>query len=110
MTDNDLMETLQACRKRVLQEILRIIPQREPRAELYDLMREYLVREGKGLRPTLTMATCVALGGSSEDAVRMAAAIELFHNGFLVHDDIADESTHRRGLPTLHARTASASQ
>lgn len=100
--DNDLMETLQACRKRVLQEILRILPDREPRAQLYDLMREYLVREGKGLRPTLTIATCMALGGRGEDAVRMAAAIELFHNGFLVHDDIADESTHRRGLPTLH--------
>ncbi|CAM5319876.1 Polyprenyl synthetase OS=Streptomyces glaucescens OX=1907 GN=SGLAU_17980 PE=3 SV=1 [Streptomyces glaucescens] len=28
--------------------------------------------------------------------------MELFHNGFLVHDDIADESTHRRGLPTMH--------
>lgn len=101
--DSDLMETLQTCRRRVLEEILRILPDREPRAELYDLMREYLVREGKGLRPTLTIATCMALGGRSEDAARMATAIELFHNGFLVHDDIADESTHRRGLPTLHS-------
>ena len=62
----------------------------------------YPTREGKGLRPTLTIATCAAFGGSSEDAVRTAAAIEMFHNAFLVHDDIADESTHRRGKPTLH--------
>lgn len=79
-----------------------MIPDREPRAELYDLMREYPSREGKGLRPTLTMATCAAFGGPTEAAVRTAAAIELFHNGFLVHDDISDESTHRRSLPTLH--------
>ena len=71
-------------------------------AELYDLMRDYVTREGKGLRPTLTIATCIALGGAMDDAVRAAGALELFHNGFLVHDDIADESTHRRGKPTLH--------
>lgn len=102
--DNDLLETMKAFRKRIVDEIIAIIPQdREPKAALYDLMREYPVREGKGLRPTLTIATCVALGGRSEDAVRTAAAIELFHDGFLVHDDIADESINRRGQPTLHA-------
>jgi geranylgeranyl diphosphate synthase, type II len=101
-TDADLMETLQACKARVREEMVRVIPDREPKAELYDLVRDYPTREGKGLRPTLTLATCAALGASSEDAVRAAAAIELFHNGFLVHDDVADESTHRRGLQTLH--------
>jgi len=100
--DNDLVEIMQACKKRVVAEILSILPDREPRAELYDRMRDYPVREGKGLRPTLTIASCMALGGASEDAVRAAAAIELFHNGFLIHDDIADESTHRRGLATMH--------
>jgi len=34
---------------------------RSPRPELYDLMRDYVTREGKGLRPTLAVATCVAL-------------------------------------------------
>jgi geranylgeranyl diphosphate synthase type II len=101
--DNDLLETMKAFKNRVAEEILAIIPQREPGPELYDLMRAYPGREGKGLRPTLTIATCVALGGRAEDAVRAAAAIELFHNGFLIHDDIADESESRRGKPTLHA-------
>jgi geranylgeranyl diphosphate synthase type II len=101
--DADLLEIMQACKARVAEELKAIIPEREPAAELYDLMRVYPAREGKGLRPTLTMATCAAFGGSSEDAVRAAAAIELFHNGFLVHDDISDESTHRRNEPTLHS-------
>jgi geranylgeranyl diphosphate synthase type II len=87
----------------VSEELGRIIPPREPRAQLYDLMRDYPSRGGKGLRPTLTIASCCAFGGRAEDAVRSAAAIELFHNGFLVHDDISDESTHRRNVPTLHS-------
>ncbi|WP_327315819.1 polyprenyl synthetase family protein [Streptomyces sp. NBC_01235] len=100
--DADLMETMQRCRSRTNEEIERLLPDREPRVELYDLMRSYPSRQGKGLRPTLTIAACAAFGGRPDDAVRAAAALELFHNGFLVHDDIADESTHRRGLPTMH--------
>ncbi len=100
--DNDLMATLDRCKDRVVDEILRLLPHKQPKRDLYDLMRDYVVREGKGLRPTLVIATCVALGGRMEDGVRAAAALEMFHNGFLVHDDIADESTHRRGKPTLH--------
>jgi geranylgeranyl diphosphate synthase type II len=100
--DADLLATLASCKARVKRELENMIPDREPRVDLYDLMRDYPTREGKGLRPTLTLATCAALGGRADDAARTAAAIELFHNGFLVHDDIADESTHRRGLATLH--------
>ncbi|MFI6098137.1 polyprenyl synthetase family protein [Lentzea sp. NPDC051213] len=101
--DADLSATLEGCRARVGEELQRIIPaDREPRAALYDLMQLYPQRAGKGLRPTLTIASCAAFSGSTEDAVRTAAALELFHNGFLVHDDISDGSTHRRGQPTLH--------
>lgn len=101
--DADLLEIMTRCKARVAEEMDRIIPNREPKAQLYDLMREYPAREGKGLRPTLTIATCVAFGGQSIEAVRTAGAIELFHNAFLVHDDIADESTHRRGGLTLYS-------
>jgi geranylgeranyl diphosphate synthase type II len=100
--DNDLLDTLQRMKSLVVEEILRLVPMRSPRAELYNLMRDYVTREGKGLRPTLTIATCMALGGAAHDAVRAAGALEMFHNAFLVHDDIADESTHRRGKATLH--------
>jgi geranylgeranyl diphosphate synthase type II len=103
--DSDLQETMRNLKARVTDEILRLLPKRRaPRAELYDPMRDYVGREGKGLRPTLTIASCMALGGAAEHAVRAAAALELFHNGFLVHDDIADGSTHRRGRPTLHQK------
>lgn len=100
--DNDLMITMDRCKQLVVDDILNIIPKKPPQKDLYSLMTDYVQREGKGLRPTLVIATCLALGGRLDDAVRAAAALEMFHNGFLVHDDIADESTHRRGLPTLH--------
>lgn len=63
---------------------------------------EYLERGGKGLRPALCLATCSAFGGEVEDALPSAAAIELLHTAFLVHDDVEDDSELRRGEPTLH--------
>lgn len=104
VSDADLLEVMGRCRDRVASEMARLIPDRAPKSSLYDLMRSYPARQGKGLRPTLTIAACAAFGGPPEASVRVAAALELFHNGFLIHDDIADESTHRRGKPTLHER------
>lgn len=80
------------------------LPSREPRRYLYDLVPEYPLRAGKGLRPALCIATCRAFGGDLPEAIRSAVAIELFHNAFLVHDDVEDESEQRRGAPTLVAR------
>ncbi|WP_353507706.1 polyprenyl synthetase family protein [Intrasporangium sp.] len=65
---------------------------------------EYLDRGGKGLRPALCLATCSAFGGEVEAALPSAAAIELLHTAFLVHDDVEDDSDLRRGEPTLHQK------
>ncbi|MEU4583052.1 hypothetical protein AB0F92_13300 [Kitasatospora aureofaciens] len=81
ISDADLRQTMEICRSRTKDEMQRLMPDREPRAELYDLMRSYPARQGKGLRPTLTIAACAAFGGRPEEAVRAAAALELFHNG-----------------------------
>jgi geranylgeranyl diphosphate synthase, type II len=100
--DADLFNYMEACRRRTADEIEKLIPKRHPVDSLYRLMREYPARGGKGLRPTLCIATCGAFGGQSEDAVRIAAAVEMFHNAFLIHDDIEDESLERRGRSCLH--------
>jgi geranylgeranyl diphosphate synthase type II len=81
--------------------LLNIIPDEGPRY-LYDLVQTYPRRLGKGLRAALCFATCDALGGSQQQALNSAVAIELFHNAFLIHDDVQDESVRRRGGPTLH--------
>ena len=78
------------------------LPRREPVAHLYDLVRDYPSRAAKHLRPALLLASCEAFGGDVDDALPVAAALELMHNAFLVHDDIEDGSELRRGQPTLH--------
>ncbi len=68
---------------------------------LYDLLSDYPFREGKGLRPAICLAACRAVGGRTEQALVSATALELFHNAFLVHDDVEDGSQFRRGKVTL---------
>ena len=78
------------------------LPAREPRRYLYDLISASLENSGKGLRPALCLATCRAFGGRLEDALDSAAALEVLHNAFLVHDDIEDGSYFRHARPTMH--------
>lgn len=68
---------------------------------LYDLLADYPFREGKGLRPAICIAACKAAGGTEDQALVSATALELFHNAFLVHDDVEDGSQFRRGKATL---------
>jgi geranylgeranyl pyrophosphate synthase/uncharacterized protein with NAD-binding domain and iron-sulfur cluster len=80
------------------------VPAWEPQRHLYALVKDFLSRSGKGLRPALCIATTRALGGSAADALPAAAGLEMLHNAFLVHDDIEDGSDSRRGAATMHRR------
>ncbi len=84
------------------QAVEQYLAPREPRRHLYDLVADYPRRGGRKLRPSLCIATARAFGAGHEEAVSTAAALELLHNAFLVHDDVEDESEARRGQPTLH--------
>ena len=63
-------------------------------------------RSGKGMRSALFDVVYTTAGGDDE-AVRAGAgqALELLHEAFLVHDDLADGDDHRRGEPNLQGRT-----
>ncbi len=67
-------------------------------------MRRLVEAGGKRLRPKLVQLTA-GIGPRSEPlrAAELAAAVELLHNATLIHDDYVDESTHRRGRPTVAA-------
>ena len=87
---------------RTREALLRHLPGEDD--ELLEVLADYPTRPAKGIRPALCLAACRAHGGRTEDALGAAVAIELLHNAFLVHDDICDAASTRRGQPTLHLR------
>jgi geranylgeranyl diphosphate synthase type II len=99
----DLRRYLAEARRLAIDEIRRFVPKDDTCGPvLYDLMLEYPLRDAKGLRPALCIATSRALGGGLEAVLPSAAILELYHNAFLIHDDIEDGSEQRRERPTLH--------
>ena len=59
------------------------------------------MEKGKGIRPSLCLFTCDALGGDVEKAVPAAVSLELIHNFSLIHDEIQDFDEMRHHRPTL---------
>ena len=57
---------------------------------------------GKSFRAHLALSSGAALGLNGTDNLHWAAACELLHNASLIHDDISDASTHRRGQESIH--------
>lgn len=87
----------------VRRAMLDALPDGEPSKWLYAPLRAYPQRPGKALRPALCLSAGRAFGADTDALLGIAVAIELLHNAFLVHDDVADGSEMRRGRPTLGA-------
>jgi geranylgeranyl diphosphate synthase type I len=71
----------------------------------YARLKEFVLRGGKRLRPALTIMAFKAVSDRPEEEIYSpAVGIELFHNSSLIHDDIMDEDSRRRGKLSMHAR------
>lgn len=68
-----------------------------------DIARHIISAGGKRLRPALTIACAMLCGYTGERHVNLAASVELIHTATLLHDDVVDESTLRRGDQTANA-------
>lgn len=103
---NIINEALQNSRSAIVTTIAETIKTKRSQAgaytPLYDLLIDYPLRAGKMLRPTICVSVARAIGGMGHLAVKTASALELYHNAFLIHDDIEDGSETRRGKDTLH--------
>jgi geranylgeranyl pyrophosphate synthase len=82
---------------------------RTPDPFLAEVAAHLIGAGGKRLRPTLTLcasyaSTDGATRPGSADAVTGGVACELVHLGSLYHDDVIDEATTRRGVPSVNAR------
>ena len=70
---------------------------------LYDPIRYSLAGGGKRLRPMLLLLSCGLFADDVDVALPAAAAVEIFHNFTLLHDDIMDNAAVRRGKPSVYA-------
>jgi geranylgeranyl diphosphate synthase type I len=74
---------------------------------IYEMLRYHLGLDGsggatgKGLRPTLCLHVCDAMGGAWADAMPAAVSLELIHNFSLIHDDIQDQDRVRHNRATV---------
>jgi geranylgeranyl diphosphate synthase type II len=93
-------------RRKLLDEALdRFLPPAEAYpSTIHEAMRYSVFAGGKRLRPILVIAGSEAVGGSAEDVMPTACAIELIHTYSLIHDDLPamDDDDYRRGRPTSH--------
>lgn len=95
------MEFLDRYQEIVAQAIQKNIFKEKP-SELYEPMNYIISHGGKRLRPIMVLMATELFGGSIDQALKPALAIEFFHNFTLIHDDIMDEAPLRRNKPTIH--------
>jgi len=76
----------------------------EPGRDLYEAMRYMVLGGGKKFRPTLVLLAAEACGGSADDALPAACAVEMVHAYSLIHDDLPamDNDDLRHGKPSCH--------
>lgn len=67
-----------------------------------EVARYIISAGGKRLRPALLLLMCGALGYRGTQQFNLAAVVEFIHTATLLHDDVVDESTLRRGRPTAN--------
>ena len=72
--------------------------------ELYEPIRYIMALGGKRIRPLLVLLAAKMYDSDIEKALLPAAAVEVFHNFTLMHDDIMDKAPLRRGQQTVHEK------
>jgi len=72
--------------------------------ELYEPIRYIMALGGKRIRPLLVLLGAKMFDDDIEKALLPAAAVEVFHNFTLMHDDIMDKAPLRRGQQTVHEK------
>lgn len=108
LEDEEILEVMRIRTKAVEREMKKILLEEDSfllpdRWYKDDPIVHSLWSGGKRLRPVLCLFSCQAVGGDWRNALPTAAGVEFLHTFTLVHDDIMDRSTIRRGKPSLHS-------
>ncbi len=84
--------------------LLKVLTEREKKNPLYQPIDYTLLLGGKRIRPILVLLSSNLFEGKEADALKIATAIEVFHNFTLLHDDIMDAAEIRRNKTTAHKK------
>lgn len=108
MTESEMKQLLQQDGKKVEAALQELLPDDAisalQRTSVVEAMRYSLEAGGKRIRPVLVLEFCKMFGGTEEQAMPAAAAIEMIHTFSLIHDDLPamDDDDMRRGRPSCH--------
>ena len=75
-----------------------------PYEAIGEVLRHGTQLGGKRLRPALVLLSAAAAGQITEDHIKLGALIEMIHTATLIHDDVIDDATTRRHVPTINAK------
>lgn len=97
-----------SCYKQLVDDRLKLLLNSKPTLyeDVRDAMRYSVSIGGKRIRPCLLMEFADICGGDREDALNIAAALEMVHTYSLIHDDLPcmDNDDMRRGMPSCHKK------
>ena len=97
-----------SCYKQLVDDRLQLLLNSKPTLyeDVRDAMRYSVSIGGKRIRPCLLMEFADICGGDREDALNIAAALEMVHTYSLIHDDLPcmDNDDMRRGMPSCHKK------
>lgn len=103
----DIQAELARVARLIADGLTNAFPQNDPDfSELQDAELYSLLAGGKRIRPFLVLKSCALLGGSEQDALPLALAMEMVQTYSLIHDDLPsmDNDDLRRGKPTCHKK------
>ncbi len=86
----------------------RLLSVTDNKIDLHNVFNYFFDIRGKRLRPILVLLSSglvrseTSNNTANRNEIKLAAALELIHNSSLIHDDIVDESSHRRGQMTMN--------
>ncbi len=100
------MSVIEEAIQGVERELLRLMSEEGRPRVLVEAMRWAVEGGGKRIRPRICLAAAIAAGGSANDALLPACAVELLHSYTLVHDDLPamDNDAERRGKASVWAK------
>lgn len=105
MTDLEFNNILKNDVRKIEYSLLSFLPEtKDGQYEVVDAMKYSIVNGGKRIRPVLALEFAKACGGTRDDCIPLACALEYVHTYSLIHDDLPcmDNDDMRRGRPSCH--------